>query len=109
MYCVLTERQNQKPLIGLISPGQMYDVCAVPPVVGETLEILWMRRYQHNVGSHAKLTAGRARNRVTRIHVCNAKSIDVRRLSGKVILHKLKENPIETSRVVMLFAGWWTR
>ena len=62
-----------------------------------------MRRYQHNVGSHAKLPAGRARNRVARIHVCNAKSIDVRRPSGKVILHKLKENPIETSRVVMLF------
>jgi hypothetical protein len=68
-----------------------------------------MRRYQHNVGSHAKLPAGRARNRVTRIHVCNAKSIDVRRPSGKVTLHKLKENPIETSRVVMPFAGWWTR
>jgi hypothetical protein len=87
----------------------MYDVCAVPPEVGETLEILWMRRYQHNVGSHAKLPAGSARNRVTRIHVCNAESIDVRRPSGKVILHKLKENPIETSGVVMLFAGWWTR
>jgi len=109
LYCVLTERQNEKPLTGLISPGQMYDVCAVPPEVRETLEILWMRSYQHNVGSHAKLPTGSARNRVTRIHVCNAKSIDVRRPSGKVILHELKENLIKTSRVVMLFAGRWTR
>ena len=109
MYCVLTERQNQKPLTGLIRPRQMYDVCAIPTVVGEALQILWMGRYQHDVGSNAKLPAGRARNRVPRIHVCNAKSIDVRRPSGKVILHKLKENSIETSRVVMLGAGWRTR
>jgi hypothetical protein len=77
--------------------------------VGETLEILWMRRYQHDVGSHAKLPAGRARNRVTRKHVCNAKSLNVLRPSGEDILHKPKENAIETSRVVMLGAGWWTR
>jgi hypothetical protein len=31
--------------------------------VAETLEILWMRRYQHDVGSHAKLPAGRAKAR----------------------------------------------
>jgi hypothetical protein len=100
---------NQKPLTGVIGAGQMYDVCAVPPAAGETLEFVWMRRYHHYVGSYAKFLAVRARNRVTRIHVCNAKSIDVLRPSGKDILHKLKENSIETSRVVMLGAGWWTR
>jgi hypothetical protein len=99
----------QKPFIGLIGAGQMYDVCAVPSAAGETLEIFWMRSYHHNVGSHMKLPAGRARNPLTHIHVGNAKSIDVLRPSGKVILHPLKENTIETSRVVMLGAGRWTR
>src|SRR5258708_3191017 len=65
----LTSRYNQKPFIGLIGAGQMYDVCAVPPAAGETLEIFWMRRYHHNVGSHVKLPAGRARNPLTHIHV----------------------------------------
>ena len=44
LYFVLADRYNQKPLTGLIDPGQMYDVCAVPSEAGETLEILWMRR-----------------------------------------------------------------
>jgi hypothetical protein len=87
----------------------MYHVCAVPPAAGETLEILWMRSYHHDVGSHAKFPAGCARNRVTRIHVCNAKPIDMLRPSGKDILQKLKENSIEASRVVVLGAGWRTR
>jgi hypothetical protein len=87
----------------------MYGVCAVPSVAGETLEILRMRRYQHNVGPHTKLPTGRARNRVTRIHVGNAESLDVLRPSRKNILYKLKEHLIETSRVVMLGAGGWTR
>src|SRR5713101_8128013 len=78
-------RYNQKPLIGLISAGQMYDVCAVPPAAGETLELVWMRSYHHNVGAYVKLLAGRARNPVTRIHVGNAKSIDVLRPSSKAI------------------------
>jgi hypothetical protein len=39
---------------------------------------------------------------LTHIHVGNAKPLDVLRPSGKVILHPLKENTIETSRVVML-------
>jgi hypothetical protein len=86
----------------------MYNVCAVPPIAGETLEILRMRRYQHNVGAHAKLPACSAGNGVTRIHVRNAKSLDVLRSSRKDILYKLKENLVETSRVVMLGSGWWT-
>jgi hypothetical protein len=99
---------NQKPFIGLIGAGQMYDVCAVPPAAGETLELVWMRSYHHDVGSHVKLSAGRARHPLTHIHVGNAKSIDVLRPSGKAIRQPLKENSIETSRVVMLGAGWWT-
>jgi hypothetical protein len=34
---------NQKPFIGLIGAGQMYDVCAVPSAAGEPLELVWMR------------------------------------------------------------------
>ncbi len=68
-----------------------------------------MRSYHHNVRSHVKLPARRARNPLTHIHVGDAKSIDVLRLSGKTILHPLKENSIETSWVVMPGAGWWTR
>jgi hypothetical protein len=86
----------------------MYGVRAVPPVAGETLQILRMRRYQHDVGAHAKLPACRAGNCVTRIHVRNAKSLDVLRPSRKDILYELKEHLVETSRVVMLGAGWWT-
>ena len=58
----LTYWYNQKPFIGLIGEEQMNDVGAVPPAAGETLEVFWMRSYQHNVGSHVKLPAGRARN-----------------------------------------------
>src|ERR1700726_2538665 len=87
----------------------MDDVGAIPPAVGETLEVVWMRSYHHNVGSHVKLPAGRAGNPLTHIHVGNAKSIDVLRPSGKAIFHPLKENSIETSRVVMFGAGWRTR
>src|ERR1700722_581084 len=68
-----------------------------------------MRSYQHDVGSHAKRLAGRARNRVTRKHVCNANFLGVLRPSSEDILDKLKENAIETSRVVMRGTGWWTR
>jgi hypothetical protein len=56
------------------------------------------------MGSHMKLPAGRARHPLTHIHAGNAKSIDVLRPSGKAILYPLKENSIETSRVVMLGA-----
>jgi len=98
-------RYNQKPFINLIGPGQMYDVCAIPSAAGETLEVVWMWSYHHNVGSHVKLPAGRARNPLTHIHVGNAKSIEVLRPSGKAILYPLEENSFETSRVVMLGAG----
>src|ERR1700680_4230919 len=100
---------NQKPFIGLTRAGQMYDVCAVPPAAGETLELVRMRSHHHNVGPHVKLPAGGARNPLTHIHIGNAESIDVLRPSGKAILHPLKENSIEASWVVMLGAGWWTR
>src|SRR5580700_10962991 len=100
---------NQKPFIGLVRAGQMYDVCAVPPTASETLQIFWMRSQHHNVGSHMKLPAGRARHPLTHIHVGNATSIDVLRPSGKAILYPLKENSIETSGVVMLRARRWTR
>jgi hypothetical protein len=96
-------------LTGLLDSGQLYDVCTPLPVVVETLEILGMRSYQHDVGSHAELPAGCARNRVTRKHVCNANSLDVLWPSGEDILDKLKENSIETSWVVMLGTGWRTR
>src|SRR5579864_5061942 len=87
----------------------MNDVGAVPTAAGETLEIFWMRSYHHNVGSHVKLPAGRARNPLTHIHVGNAKPVDVLRSSGNTVRHPLKENTIETSRVVMLGTGWRTR
>jgi hypothetical protein len=100
---------NQKPFIGLVRAGQMYDACAVPPTASETLQIFWMRSQHHNVGSDMKLPAGRARHPLTHIHVGNAKSIDVLRSAFQAILYPLKENSIETSRVVMLGAGWWPR
>jgi hypothetical protein len=68
-----------------------------------------MRGYNHYVGSHAERLAARARNCVTRIHVGDAESIDVLRPSGENIFYKLEEDFVETSRVVMLGAGWWTR
>src|SRR4029077_1654851 len=100
---------NQKPFIGLIGAGQMNDVGAVPTAAGETLEIFWMRSYHHNVGSHMKLPAGRARNPLTHIHVGDAKPVDVLRSSGNTVRYPLKENTIETSRIVMLGTGWRTR
>jgi hypothetical protein len=96
---------DQKPFIGLIGAGQMYDVCAVPPAARKSLKVLLMRSYHHNVGSHVELPTGRARNPLTHIHVGNTESLDVLRPSGKVILQPLKENTIEASRVVMLGAG----
>ena len=102
-------RYDQKPFIGLISSRQMNDVRAVPPSAGETLKILWMRSYQHNVGSNVKLAADRARDPLPHKHVGDSESLDMLWPSGKVILHPLKENTIETSGVVMLGAGWGTR
>ena len=75
-------RYNQEPFIGLTGERQMNDVGAVPTAAGETLEIFWMRSYHHNVGSHVKLPAGRARNPLTHIHVGDAKPVDVLRSSG---------------------------
>src|SRR5580704_4059055 len=105
----LTNWYDQKPFIGLIRAGQMYDVGAVPPTADETLEILWMGTHHHNVGSHMKLSAGDTRNPLALEHVGNTESLNVLRPPGKVIFHPLKENTIETSWVVMLGAGWRTR
>ena len=58
--------------------------------------------------SHVKLPAGRARNPLTRIHIGNTKSIDVLRPPGIPVLQLLKENAIETFRIVMLGSGRWT-
>ena len=52
LFISLMNRYNQKPLIRLISAGQMNDVCAIPTAASETLEFLLMRSYHHNVGSH---------------------------------------------------------
>jgi hypothetical protein len=100
---------DQKPFIGLIGAGQMYDVRAVPSAARKSLEVLLMRSYHHDVGSYVELPTGRARNPLAHIHVGNTESLDVLRPSGKVILQPLKENAIEASRVVMLGAGWRTR
>jgi hypothetical protein len=53
--------------------------------------------------------AGPVRNPGTRIHVGNAKSIDVLRPSSKAVRRPLKENFIEASGLVMRGAGWWIR
>jgi hypothetical protein len=53
--------------------------------------------------------AGPVRNPGTRVHVDNAKSIDVLRPSSKAVRRPLKENFIEASGLVMRGAGWWTR
>src|SRR5580692_2148175 len=95
-------------LISLVRAGQMYDVCAVPPTASETLQIFWMRSQHHNVGSHMKLPAGRAWHPLTHIHIGNTESIDVLWPALQAILYPLKENSIETSRIVMLRSGWWT-
>ena len=61
----------------------MDDVWGVLAATGEALEILWMRSYYHNVGSHVKDPAGRARNPLPHKHVGKAKSLDVLWSSGK--------------------------
>jgi hypothetical protein len=103
------KRYYQEPLAGLIGPGQMDDICAVPPAAGETLQLICVWSNDHDVRAHAKLPAGRAGDRVACVHVGNAKSFDVLRPPGKNIRHKLKEHFIEASWVVMLGAWRWTR
>ena len=102
-------RYYQKPLPRLLGPGQMNGVGAVPPAAGETPQLIWVRSDDHDVRAHTKGFAGRPWNRVTRIHVGHAKSFDVLRPSGENILHKLKKDFVETSWIVMLRTGWWTR
>jgi fluoroacetyl-CoA thioesterase len=43
-------RYHQKPFVRLVGAGQMYDIGAVAPTAGETLELFLMRSYHHNVG-----------------------------------------------------------
>jgi len=59
------------------------------------------------MGPDAKLSARRARDCVTRIHVRNAKSLDVLRASREDILDELEKDLVETPRVVMLGAWRW--
>src|ERR1700722_5895202 len=71
-----------------------------------------MRSDDHNVRAHVKFLfrlAGPVRNPGTRIHVGNAKSLDVLRPSRKAVRRPLKENFVEASGLVMRGAGWWTR
>jgi hypothetical protein len=96
----------------MIVAGQMRHVRAVLPLAAETLQFLRMRSDDHNVRSHVKFLfrlAGPVRNPGTRIHLDNAKSIDVLRPSRKAVRRPLKENFIEASGLVMRGARWWTR
>ena len=93
----------------MIGAGQMRHVCAVPSIRAETLQIIWMRSDDHNVWAHMKFLfrrlAGHVRNPGARIHVGNAKSIDVLRPSSKAVRRPLKENLIEASGLVMATCG----
>jgi len=96
----------------MIVAGQMRHVHAVLPIAAETLQFLRMRSDDHNVRANVKFPfplARHVRNPGTRIHVGNAKSIDVLRLSSKAVRRPLKENFIEASGLVMRGARWWTR
>src|ERR1700674_4209369 len=96
----------------MIVAGQMRHVSAVLPIAAETLQFLRMRSDDHNVRAHVKFLfrlAGPVRNPGTRIHVGNAKSLDVLRPSRKAVRRPLKENFVEASGLVMRGAGWWTR
>jgi hypothetical protein len=63
--------------------------------------------------AHVKLLFRRlawpVRNPGARVHVGNAKSIDVLRSASKAVGSPLKENFIKASRLVMRGARWWTR
>jgi hypothetical protein len=90
----------------------MRHVRAVLPIAAETLQFLRMRSDDHNVRAHVKFLfrlTGRVRNSGTRIHVRNAKSLDVLRPSRKAVCRPLKDNFIEASGLVMRGARWWTR
>src|SRR5580704_8302333 len=90
----------------------MRHVRAVLPIAAETLQFLRMRSDDHTVRAHVKFLfrlTGRVRNSGTRIHLGNAKSLDVLRPSRKAVCRPLKENFIEASGLVMRGAGWWTR
>jgi hypothetical protein len=105
-------RYDQEQQIGMIVAGQIRHVRAVLPLAAETLQFLRMRSDDHNVRAHVKFLfrlAGPVRNPGTRIHLRNAKSIDVLRPSSKAVRRPLKENFIEASGLVMRGARWWTR
>src|ERR1700730_15727211 len=67
----------------------------------------------HNVWAHVKFLfrrlAGHVWNPGARIHVGNAKSVDVLRPSRQIVRSPLKEDFIEASRLVMRGARWRTR
>src|SRR5580704_2045752 len=93
----------------MIVAGQMRHICAVLPIATEALQFLRMRSDDHDVRAHMKLLfrfAGPVRNPGARIHVGNAKSLDVLRPFGKAVCRPLKENFIEASRLVMRGTRW---
>src|SRR5580704_1925173 len=71
-----------------------------------------MRSDHHNMRAHVKFLfrrlAGPVRNKGARIHVGNAKSIDVLRPASKAVRRPLKKHFVEASRLVMGGARWWT-
>jgi hypothetical protein len=80
----------------MIVAGQMRHICAVLPIAAETLQFLRMRSDDHDVRAHVKLLFRRlawpVRNPGARVHVGNAKSIDVLRSASKAVGSPLKEN-----------------
>src|SRR5258708_29390902 len=72
-----------------------------------------MRSDDHDMRAHVKLffrrLAGPVRNPGARVHVGNAKSIDMLRSASKAVRRPLKENFIKASRLVMRSTRWWTR
>ena len=72
-----------------------------------------MRSNEHDMWAYVKLLfrglARPVRNPGARVHVGDAKSIDVLRSASKAVRSPLKENLIEASRLVMRGARWRTR
>jgi hypothetical protein len=68
--------------------GQMRHVRTVPAIAAEALQLIWMRSDDHDMRAHVKLLfrlAGPVRDPGTRIHVGNAKPIDVLRPASKTV------------------------
>src|SRR4029077_6568852 len=72
-----------------------------------------MRSDDHDMRAHVKLLFRRLAwpvgNPGARVHVGNAKSLDVLRPASKAVGSPLKENLIKESRLARRGARWWTR